>query len=113
MNTSNPILHLVVHHPKDSHQPWVNCWIDDETLEAITTTLDIGRRCSDAMELGDVVRIHRCGWGDCAPSVCCEVKVVQSAPYDKRTYLIGFELVQALGTTPKVSPHPGQNYYVA
>jgi hypothetical protein len=111
--THKPILHLVVHHRRDPHQPWANSWRDDDTLEAITTTREIGSRCADAKARGEVVRVHRCGCGDSEPVVCCEVNVVASEPFDKQTFLVRFDRSQILGDLPKVSPHPGQNFYCA
>ena len=113
MSTDKKKLYVVVHHRQDTDQRWPNSWLDDERLEAITTTLEIGGLCSDAMARGDSVFVHRCGWADSQPSVCCAASVIQSAPIDQRTSVVTFAAQQVLGATPPVSPHPGQNYYWA
>lgn len=113
MTSSRPLLHLVVHHRRDSHQPWANSWLDDQRLEAITTTSEIGSRCADAMARGEFVRVHRCGWSDLGPEVSCEVIVTASQPIDRRTYLVSFDHHRILGSSPSVTPHPGQNTYEA
>ena len=70
-------------------------------------------RCADAKARGEFVRVHRCGCGDLEPSVCCEVRVVASEPFDKRTYLVRFDRHKILADAPSLSPHPGQNFYEA
>lgn len=113
MNTTRKSLHLVVHHRRDAHQPWPNKWLDDDRLEVITTTKEIGLRCAEALATGEPVRVHRCGWGDIEPSVCCEVSIVSSVQFDKRSYLVEFHDHKILADTPRVSPYPGQNSYQA
>ncbi len=41
-------LYVVLHHQKDEHQPWVNAWLDDQLIEAIQTTNEIGELCRRA-----------------------------------------------------------------
>src|SRR5881394_4404849 len=106
-------LYVVVHHRRDPSQPWTNSWLDDERLEAITTTTGIGELCSDAMARGEPVFVHRCGCAESHPSVCCAATVVQSAPIDRRTSVVTFAAQKVLGVAPPVAPHPGQSYYWA
>jgi hypothetical protein len=54
-------LYVVVHHQQDENQPWVYAWLDDELIEAIQTTSEIGRLCQRAKERGERVYVHRCG----------------------------------------------------
>jgi len=113
MNTARKTLHLVVHHRRDVHQPWTNNWLDDDRLDAITTTKEIGLRCAEALAAGELVRVHRCRWGDIEPFVCCEVSIVASVPFDKRTYLVTFNNHKIWTHAPCVTPHLGQNFYEA
>jgi len=113
MRTDVKNLYVVVHHRQDPDQRWANSWLDDDRLEAITTTTEIGNLCAEAKAHGESVFVHRCGWEDSLPSVSCSATVIQSAPIDKRTSIVTFAAQQALGTEPPVSPHPGQNYYRA
>ena len=106
-------LYVVVHHRQDPDQRWTNRWLDDEQLEAISTTAEIGRLCQDAKEKGEPVFVHRCAWGDFQHSVCCSAGVLQSAAIDQRTSIVTFGEQRVLCATPPVSPHPGQNYYWA
>jgi hypothetical protein len=89
----------------------MNSWLDDERLEAITTTVEIGQLCRDAMEKDERVFIHRCGWGSLQPSVCCSASVAKVSGIDQRTTFVIFRPQHVPRGTPSVSPHPGQNYY--
>lgn len=113
MSTDIKNLYVVVHHRQDPDQRWTNSWLDDERLQAITTTAEIGRLCAEAKTRGEPVFVHRCGWSDSLPSISCSATVIQSAPIDKRTSIVSFAGQQVIGATPPVSPHPGQNYYRA
>ena len=113
MNTDTKRLFVVVHHRQDPNRLWANSWLDDERLEAITTTAEIGGLCQDAMDRGEPVLVHRCGWGDFQPLVCCSASVVQSAAIDGHTSVVMFGAQQVLSATPPVSPHLGQSYYWA
>jgi len=106
-------LYLVVHHQQDPKQNWSNSWLDDERLESITAPASLGRLCLDAMENGEHVFIHRCGWGDIHPAICCSVIVVKIAAIDHETSLVMFGEQQVLRAQPPFSPNPGQNYYRA
>lgn len=105
-------LYLVVHHQLDPSQPWRNSWIDDQRLNAIQTTKDIGYMCKAAQRLGDSVLIHRCQWGDNAHAICCSVRVLRVDFIDSSTALVRFTDARPLRLTPPISPIPGQNFYV-
>ena len=106
-----PILHLVVHHRRDSHQPWVNHWIDNDLLGTITTTQKIGLLCEDARIKGASIKVHRCGWGDEPPVICCKARVVRAVAVDKSSFLVEFSSMVS-GERPAGSPKPGQNFYI-
>ena len=106
-------LYIVVHHQQDSHKPWQNNWIDDEQLETIQTTAEIGRMCEQAQRRGERVFVHRCAWGSFAPVVCCSVQVAQVASIDRRTSLVTFSEPMVLNLAPPFSPLLGQNFYEA
>ncbi len=106
-------LYVVVHHRQDTNQPWVNSWLDDERIEAIQTTNDIGSLCQEAQLHGEPVFVHRCAWAENLPSVCCSVKVAQAVPIDRRTFLVTFADPIPLCSVPPVSPAKGQNSYLA
>ncbi len=105
-------LYVVVHHKQDRSQPWSNNWIDDELLEAIQTTKEIGNLCRAAQRLGDRVFVHRCQWGDIPHSICCSVRVLKVYILDGSTSLVRFTDPRLLGLTPPLTPMPGQNFYV-
>ena len=106
-------LYLVLHHRKDGNQPWVNAWLDDELIEAIQTTREIGELCARAKVRGERVFVHRCGWGECPPVVCCSAEVGEVATIDKGTALVRFAAAARLDQGPVRMPVRGQNYYVA
>jgi hypothetical protein len=106
-------LYLVVHHKRDPDQRFANSWLDDERLEAITTTVEIGQHCQDAQQARQPVFVHRCGCGDDRPTVCCSVSVVRVDSVDGHTKLVTFTDQQVLDTLPPVTPRPGQSFYFA
>lgn len=106
-------LYLVVHHKQDMDQPWVNGWLDDYQLEAIQTTAKIGRLCEAARSSGEWVFVHRCGWGQEPPSICCAVRVVVVTPLPGGGRLVQFAQPRLLGISPPCQPSRGQNFYEA
>jgi hypothetical protein len=104
-------LYLVVRHPQNPEQTWANSWLDNERLESITTPTRIGHLCLDALEQSQRVFIHRCGWGDAHPVICCSAVVVQSVELDPHTFFVTFGKQQVLNGVPPVIPHSGQSYY--
>jgi hypothetical protein len=107
------IVHLVVHHRNDPHQPWVNSWLDDEKLEAIQTTTDIGRMCRDLLKERISVRVHRCAWNDNPPIVCCKALVADASEIDRATWLVRFTGQETLIEQPASVIGRGINYYLA
>jgi len=106
-------LYVVVHHNRDSNQPWVNSWLDDERLEAIQTTRQIGEFCRAAQQANESIFVHRCRWGDIEPTICCSASVAQVGKIDERTSLVTFDSQQVLNVPSPVTPTLGQNYYMA
>ena len=104
---------VVVHHRNDSSQPWVNSWLDENLLEAITTNLEIGRLCEDVKKNNLDVFVHRCAWNEFYPLVCCSASVIEVAQFDRKTILVKFGNQKVINLSPPVSPHPGQSFYLA
>jgi hypothetical protein len=91
----------------------VNAWLTDHQLiEAIQTTNEIGRLCRQAKSRNERVYVHRCGWGDCAPVVCCSAEVAEIALIDKTTMLVQFANPIPLNQEPPRTPVKGQNFYI-
>ncbi|MDD5138636.1 MAG: hypothetical protein PHY43_00065 [Verrucomicrobiales bacterium] len=106
-------VYVVVHHNRDTNQPWQNSWLDDDRLEAIQTTRKIGELCLNAQRAKESVFVHRCAWGEFAPVVCCSVSVVQVSQIDQSTMLATFSDQQLLHAEPPITAVPGQNFYLA
>ncbi len=106
-------LFLVVHHPRDTNQPWVNAWGDDHQLQAIQTTTQIGQLCEAARRTGESVFVHRCGCGSKQPIICCAVQVAAVNPLPGGGSLVQFLEPRALDYPPPLQPNRGQNYYEA
>lgn len=106
-------LYVVVHHQRDGNQPWVNAWLDDELIEAIQTTKEIGHLCQQSKDRGERVYVHRCGWGACPPVVCCSAEVEEVGVADRTTVLVRFTSPVRLEQTPLRRPVVGQNFYTA
>src|SRR6185436_10298199 len=100
-------LYVVVRHRRDPDQRFVNSWLDDEQLEAITTTHEIGQLCQDGQQRSERVCVHRCGWSDTRPTICCSVSVVRVDSVDGWTSLVRFADQQVLDMLPPVTPHRG------
>jgi hypothetical protein len=47
----------------------------DDLPASIQTTVKIGNLCSAKKSLNHLMYIHRCGFGDCPPKICCSVHV--------------------------------------
>lgn len=105
--------YVVVHHQRDESQPWVNAWLDDQRIEAIQTTNEIGALCRQAKDRGERVFVHRCGWEACPPVVCCSAEVEDVGKIDGSTVLVRFTSAKPLELRPPVSPAKGQNFYLA
>jgi hypothetical protein len=104
-------LYVVVHHRRDSKQPWANDWIDDDRLKLIQTTVEIGNLCKQAKSSRTRVFVHRCALGANPPVICCSAEVVDVNAVDKRTMLVTFAKPEILGDQPPVSPPRGTNFY--
>jgi hypothetical protein len=104
-------LYVVLHHQQDESQPWVNAWLDDQLIEAIQTTSEIGALCRRAKNRGERVFVHRCGWGDCLPVIACSAEVEDVGRIDNSTALVRFKGPVAVGAEPAVAPVKGQNFY--
>jgi len=112
MTTIQMALYLVVHHRQDPHQPWPNSWLDDNRLEVITTTSQIGQLCQIEQSNKNDVFVHRCGFGSNQPTVSCVVKVADVQPIDRKTSLVRFENQRMSGLATPQTPALGTNYYV-
>lgn len=105
--------YLVVHHRKDTHQPWTNSWLDDQRLEAIQTTKQVAELCQDALSSDEVIYVHRCASSMGPPSICCALKVWTVQHIASSNWLVRFKDQQPLNAMPPVQPRPGQNSYFA
>ena len=106
-------LYVVLHHQRDESQPWVNAWLDDQLIEAIQTTNEIGALCRRAKARGVRVFVHRCGWGDRVPVISCSAEVEDVGRIDNSTVLVRFKNPVAVGAEPTFIPTKGQNSYEA
>lgn len=105
-------LYVVLHHQQDENQPWVNAWLNDQLIEAIQTTMEIGRLCRQAKERGEQVFVHRCGWLENPPMICCSASIEDVAEIDNSTTLVRFAGSTSLDEIPPRTPIRGQNFYV-
>jgi hypothetical protein len=83
-------LYIVVHHPSDSQQPYANEWASDGFLRAFQTAPSFVRANKHALREGEQLFIHRCGWGDSPPVICCCVKVLEVTDYFVRVTPVRF-----------------------
>ncbi len=106
-------LYLVVHHRLDPNQSWSNEWIDDQRLQTILTTPEVGELCARAQQHGQEVFVHRCEWGGVPPTVCCKVKVASVKLVDERNRMVSFSDILTMNQPPPGRPMRGQNSYEA
>ncbi len=99
---------VVLHHPRNPHQPWANAWVrgTDDQIEAITTTHAIAKRCKDEGR----VLVHRCGFDREPPAVVCEAEFVRADRLGGQT-MVTFKTTRTMRAVPKVVPSEGQNFY--
>jgi hypothetical protein len=107
--SSDDNLYVVVHHRDDPEQPYANCWLDENRLEAITTTAKIAGLCLDEQKKGKYVYVHRCRWADNPPVICCRALVELADPVG----YVKFKDQEVLASTPAVTLGRGQNFYWA
>lgn len=105
-------LFVVLPHRRDAAQPWVNRWIDSDSLYAITTSAEIASLCRVAQLRSERVFVHRCGWGDEEPSICCSV-LVKRVGREEDVAWVDFREPMVLNAVPVFDPKPGQRYYEA
>jgi hypothetical protein len=109
----NPMaLHLVVRHKKNPRQPFQNIWLDDELLASIQTTLKISELCYKEKESNHQVYIHRCGYEDCPPTICCSTKVANVTEVGG-WIVVEFSEQTRLEFMPTEQPVRHQNHYFA
>jgi hypothetical protein len=99
-------LYIVVHHPSDPQQPYANGWDGDQRLRFFQTTPSFVRQHKDALRPGERIFIHRCGWGEYPPVICCSVKVQEVTPYYVRV-----TDVKLMEEKPPLQPMPGCGHY--
>jgi hypothetical protein len=105
-------LYLVVRHQQNPQQPFHNVWLDDELLASIQTTLEISELCNKEKKANHLVYIHRCGYEDCPPMICCSVNVMNVAEIGG-WIVVEFSEQARLEIVPTVQPIRHQNYYFA
>ena len=108
---SRMALYVVLHHRSAESQPWANAWLDDQLIEAIQTTNEIGVLCRQAEARKERVFVHRCGWGECPPVISCSAEVEDVGKIDGSTVLVRFSSAVTVGTEPSYRPEKGQNFY--
>src|SRR5690348_7582473 len=104
--------YLVVHHQKDTNQPWTNSWLDDQRLEAIQTTRQVAELCREALSSGELVYVHRCATTLSPPSVCCSLRIATIDHLGSSTWLVRFKDQAPMNEAPLIQPMLGQNSYL-
>ena len=110
-------LYLVVRHRQNPQQLWLNIWqddVNDEQLTSIETTLEIGNLCNEEKNRNHLVYIHRCGYEDYPPMICCSACVAEVTATDNANRVkILFREQTTLNSPPIIQPVRHQNYYFA
>ena len=101
--------YIVVRHRADPSQRYANDWRDARTLVAFTTPKKVAKH---AVESGTIF-VHRCGFGEHAPAVVCEARVLSAMPIDSRESLVQLEPLRIFEASPPATPQRGQNFYWA
>ena len=106
-------LYLVVRPRQNPDQTFKNVWLNDDRLDSIETTLELGETCRISMKNGDRIYMHRCRFDNFPPCITCSALVVESLQIGQSLYLVRFAEHKLIGEAPKVSPPQGTNYYFA
>lgn len=107
-------LFIVVRHRRDPEQPFTAVWLDDERLEGMTTSAEIGLLCAEARRKRERTYVHRCGWAETGPVICCSASVIRSGPIeDGKTHWVRFVEHEVLDAVPSLIVKPGQGFYFA
>lgn len=101
---------IVVHHPKDEHQPRKNAWLDENRLAAIETSALIAERCAVAKRRGERIYVHRRRYLELLSVICCSLKVdeVQQEGENGR---VTFSDHRVMDMSPQIRPVRGQESY--
>src|SRR5215475_1785393 len=97
-------LYVVLRHRRAAEQTFNNVWLDDRRIGAIETLSEIGELCADARERGERVFVHRCGWEEISPVVCCSAKVQEVSDGLQSNVFVTFEDAVPLDDHPPVTP---------
>jgi hypothetical protein len=108
-----PNLYLVVRPRQNPDQTFRNIWLDDDRLQSIETTIEIGEHCKEAMTTDKRVYVHRCGFETSAPCISCSALVVESSQITQSLYFVKFANHSLIGAVPSFSPSQGTNHYFA
>ncbi len=104
-------LYIVVHHQQDPRQTGANSWLDDDRLCSIQTTKHVATLCSAALSRIETVFIHRAGFGEIEPRICCSLNVQSVDTVDSNTSLVKFKSQTVCDEAPPIQPARGQNSY--
>jgi hypothetical protein len=100
-------LYIVLRHRGNRHENWKdNDWADDDHIRSITTTPKVAAQCQEA----DIVYVHRCGWKNILPSICCVAKVERIAGSKKKPQVF-FKDVRTVGLPTEKRPYGRMNSY--
>jgi hypothetical protein len=105
--------YIVVRHPL-APRTFKNIWLDDDRLDTITTTEEIGLRCGEAIKRKERIFVHRCGYveANASPCIICSVKVASSEKDESdKSYKVTFSDHNPIGAKPAYKPVKGENSY--
>jgi hypothetical protein len=105
------MLYVVVRHRRAALQRWQNAWLDDDRLDCITTSAQIGRLCQEARDAGHPIYVHRCAWKKSPPTVCCSAVVEDVTPIDAAFCRVRFDCQHVLNDPPPIRAR--RSFYLA
>lgn len=98
-------LYVVVHHPSDPEQFYVNEWDRNQLLQSFQADKRFVRKYAEALQPGKRIFIHRCAWGN-DPAVIYSVEVLEVTPFFVRV-----TDVRLMPDPPPYQPMRGCGHY--
>ncbi len=105
-------LYVVLRHPGNPEQAWINEWQPDGRLvDSIMTNKKVSTLCQTALLAGESVYVHRCAWGAAVAEITSSAKVKSVTSVD-RDFWVQFSSPEPIAAQPHVQPFHGQNEYI-
>jgi hypothetical protein len=108
------VVYIVLRHPDNPEQLWVNSWIaGNRLIESITTDANVAGQCQRAQRADEYVYVHRLVYGENRATVVSKAKVkdVQRIGAGTPSHYVLFKEQVEVGLEPIRSAQQGDRSY--